>query len=117
MEQKERSMTTELSFEEFMDTMSEDMTDVTETTDAIVDIWPYVAHLVKQNIVAPAVFESKEVEIVYVNEDETFEHVLLPTDNEDVFINIVVDLEEEMVIGHYRLDLTDQPAADNAPED
>jgi hypothetical protein len=52
-----------------------------------------------------------------VNEDETFEHVLLPTDNEDVFINIVVDLEEEMVIGHYRLDLTDQPAADNTTED
>jgi hypothetical protein len=29
-----------------------------------------------------------------MNEDETFEHVLLPTDNEDVFITVVVDLEE-----------------------
>ncbi|MCW3126163.1 MAG: hypothetical protein JWO03_1821 [Bacteroidetes bacterium] len=109
-------MTTELSFEEFMDTMSEEMIDVTETTDATVDIWPYVTHLVKQNIVAQSVLANEEVEIVYMNEDETFEHVLLPTDNEDVFITIVVDLDEEMVIGHYRLDLTEQKQPESATD-
>ena len=108
-------MITELTFDEFMDTMTEEMIDVTETTDATVDIWPYVAHLVKENIVAPEVLKNEEVEIVYMNEDETFEHVLLPTDNENIFITVVVDLEEEMVIGHYRLDLTEQPASDELP--
>ena len=110
-------MITELTFDEFMDTMSEEMIDVTETTEATVDIWPYVAHLVKENIVAPEVLKNEEVEIVYMNEDETFEHVLLPTDNEEIFITVVVDLEEEMVIGHYRLDLTEQPASDELPSD
>ena len=103
-------MITELSFDEFMDTMSEEMTDVTETTDATVDIWPYVGHLVRQGIVAPDVLKNEDVAIVYRNEEETFEHVLLPTDNEDIFITVVVDLEEEIMIGHYRLDLTGQNA-------
>ena len=99
-------MITELTYEEYLDTMSEEMTDVTETTDATVDIWPYVAHLVKHGLVAQEVLDKQEVEIVYWNEDETFEHVLLPTDKEEVYIVVVVDLDEELVIGHHKLDLT-----------
>jgi hypothetical protein len=106
-------MTTELTFEEFMDTMSEEMIDVTETSDATVDIWPYVAHLVREDIVAQTVLDTEDIAIVYMNEEETFEHVLLPTDKEDVFITIIVDLEEEMVVGHFRLDLTEQHGADS----
>ena len=101
-------MITELSFDDFMSTMTEEMIDVTETTDATVNIWPYVAHLVKHDLVLPSVLEKEEVEIVYWNEDETFEHVLLATAEEDVFITVVVDLEEEIVIGHYRLDLKEE---------
>ncbi len=101
-------MITELTYEEYLDTMSEEMTDVTETTDATVDIWPYVAHLVKHGIVTAEVLEKQEVEIVYWNEDETFEHVLLPTDKEEVFVVVVVDLDEELVIGHHILDLTNE---------
>ena len=65
-----------------------------------------VAHLVKHGLVAQEVLDKQEVEIVYWNEDETFEHVLLPTDKEEVYIVVVVDLDEELVIGHHKLDLT-----------
>ena len=81
------------------------MTDVTQTAKPVVDIWNYVEELVKQKLVDKYVYENNLVETVYRNDASTFEHILLPTDNPNVFITLVVDLVSESIFGHIKLDL------------
>ena len=102
-------MLIELTPEEFILTMSEEMEDVTETAEPVVDITPYVAELIAENLILPNTLEEELIEIIYRNEEETFDHVLLPTDDEEVFIALVIDLENERIVGHYRMDLNEEP--------
>ena len=104
-------MLIELTPEEFILTMSEEMEDVTETAEPVVDISPYVAELIAENLVLPNTLEEELIEIIYRNEEETFDHVLLPTDDEEIFIALVIDLENERIVGHYRMDLNEEPGA------
>jgi len=101
-------MLRELTPEEFISTMSEDMEDVTETADPTVDITPYVEELIAAGLVLPNTLAEELIEIVYRNEEETFDHILLPTDNEEIFIAIVVDLDGEAIVGHYQMDLNEE---------
>jgi hypothetical protein len=104
-------MLIELTPEEFILTMSEEMEDVTETAEPVVDISPYVSQLIAENLVLPDTLEEELIEIIYRNEEETFDHVLLPTDDEEIFIALVIDLENERIVGHYRMDLNEEPGA------
>jgi hypothetical protein len=99
-------LTKALSEKEYKETIGSKMTDITETVEPIVDIWAYVKDLVYENIVSEYVFKNNLVEKVYRNETSSFDHILLPTSNENVFIVIVVRLDNATILGHYRLDLT-----------
>jgi len=81
------------------------MSDVTETAEPVVDIWDYVEELVKGNVVENYVHENSLVETVYRNDTSTFDHILLPTNDPNVFITLVVDLTNEAIFGHIKLDL------------
>jgi hypothetical protein len=104
-------MLNELKPDEFINTMSEEMTDVTETADPVVDITEYVGALAAAGLVLPNTIEEELIEIVYRNEEETFDHILLPTDDEEIFIALVIDLVEERIAGHYRMDLREEPGS------
>lgn len=99
-------LTKTLSEKEYIETMGSKMIDVTETAEPVVDIWAYVKDLVYENIVSDYVFKNNLVEKVYRNDTATFDHILLPTNNENVFIVLVVKLGNATIIGYYRLDLT-----------
>lgn len=81
------------------------MTDVTDTAIPVVDIWEYVEELVKQKLVDRYVCENNLVEIVYRNDTSTFDHILLPTENQNIFITLVVDIQNETILGHFKLNL------------
>lgn len=98
-------MTTELTIDQYKKTMTSKMVNVTETAEPTVDIWPYVAQLVNKQTVLPYVWDNQMVESVYRNEQNTFDHVLLPTNKQNNFVVIIVDLMRETVTGHYLLDL------------
>jgi len=98
-------LTKQLTETEFRSTFGNKMTDVTETAEPVVDIWDYVEELVKENVVDNYVYEDNLVETVYRNDTSTFDHVLLPTDDLNVFITLVVDLTNEAIFGHIKLDL------------
>jgi hypothetical protein len=102
-------MLIELSPEEFIGTMSAEMEDVTETAEPVVDISPYVEALIAEGLILPNTLEEELIEIIYRNEAHTHDHVLLPTDDEEVFIALVIDLENEHLLGHYRMDLNEEP--------
>ena len=98
-------MIKELTEVEFKSTFGNKMNDVTETAEPVVDIWGYVEELAKQNIIDNYVYENNLVEKVYRNSSSTFDHVLFPTRNMNVFIAVVVDLHNKSIHGHARLDL------------
>ena len=98
-------MTKQLTETEFRNTFGNNMTDVTETAEPVVDIWDYVEELVKENVVDNYVYQDNLVETVYRNDTSTFDHILLPTDDPNVFITLVVDLINEAILGHIKLDL------------
>lgn len=81
------------------------MIDVTETTESVVDIGPYVEQLTAGKIVDKYTFDNALVEKVYRNQTSTFDQVLLPTPDKNIFIIILVDLVNKKIKGHYRLDL------------
>ncbi|UII24896.1 hypothetical protein LVD15_16480 [Fulvivirga maritima] len=82
------------------------MADITqmEIEDPI-EIWDYVEVLTKAKVVDQIVFDKELVEMVYRNDTNTFDHILLPTKDENVFTVIVVDLKNKAILGHRVLDL------------
>jgi hypothetical protein len=94
-----------LTTDQYMQTMSPEMIDVTDSVSAMVDIWPYVELLAEEGIVPEYVYENALIELVFRNQSDTFDHVLLPTDNDQVFVVIIVDLILKIVKGHLLLDL------------
>jgi len=101
-------MTTMLTEKEYKETMADEMVDVTITAEPVVDIWPYVRQLTLDKVVLEYVYKNELVEKVYRNNKGTFDHVLLPTDNSNIFIVVIVDLEQNKIKGHYRLDLNEE---------
>jgi hypothetical protein len=97
-------MTTALTEKEYKSTMAGRMIDVTDTAEPIVDIWPYVEELASDKIVPEQVFNNELVESVYQNEDGSFHHVLLPTEDQDIFIVLVIDVTERKIRGNFKLD-------------
>jgi len=99
-------LTKTLSEKEYKETMGTKMTDVTQKAEPIVDIWAYVKDLVYENIVSEYVLKNNLVEKVYRNDTSSFDHILLPTSDENVFIVIVVKIGNATIFGHYKLDLS-----------
>jgi hypothetical protein len=98
-------MTHELTEKEFRSTFGNQMLDITETIESTVDIWEYVGELYVDEVVSEYVVANELVEKVYRNDSSTFDHVLLPTENPNVFLVIIVDLLNETVLGHFALDM------------
>ncbi|RYF19523.1 MAG: hypothetical protein EOO42_14225 [Flavobacteriales bacterium] len=97
-----------LTEEEYNSTFSDKMIDVTTTADPVVDIWLYVEQLVIENVVDQEISDNGLVELVYRNLDNTFDHVLLPTSNKNVFTVIIIDILNKLIKGHYFLDLNEK---------
>lgn len=98
-------MTIQLTEIEFKATFTDKMIDVTETAELVVDIWPYVEQLTADKVVNKYTFDNALIEKVYRNQTNTFDQVLLPTPDKNIFIIILIDLVNEKIKGHYRLDL------------
>src|SRR5947208_2032274 len=94
---------------EFLSTFGERMEDITGREDVVrpngvIDIWPYV-RAVASPVVPEHVVEEQMVERVWRTSDSRYDHVLVPTRMNNVFLALVVDLTDESVFGHYLLDL------------
>jgi len=101
-------MINELKEEQYLATMTFKMVDITSTVVPIVDIWDYVEALTNEKQLDKSVAENGIVEKVYSNESNTIHHVLLPTEIHNIFIVILIDVLEKVIIGHYKLDLNEK---------
>jgi len=105
-------MTKQLTQDEFKSTFTARMLDVTETAEPTVNIWPYVQQLTNDHLVLDYVYNKQLVEKVYRNYQTTFDHILLPTNDPNVFMVIVVDLVRLKIMGHLQLDLNKEYGID-----
>ena len=96
---------TELSEEQFRATITSSMSDVKGMGAPAVDIWPYVQNLSDEGVIPIYVFEDRLIEHLYKNANSSYEHVLLPTARANAFLCVVVDIQQQQIMGHLMLDL------------
>jgi hypothetical protein len=97
-----------LTKQDYLATFSGKVTDVTKLGDATVDIWPYVIEANRNLEFSEYVIEHRLVEYVYRSEDGRYDHVLIPYGAENVYLVVIVDRSNELVHGHYLLDLNEE---------
>ena len=99
--------TRNLTDEEFDETFSAPMKDVTQAAGEIVEVWPYLDSVFKKEF-SEAETDGWEVEYVYINEPETHQHILVNTRMENVYLVVVVDIGSREIFGHYLLNLNEK---------
>ena len=67
------------------------------------DFWPYVDSLPPRS--DGYVVEREEVSASFIMRSGRWQHVLLATDKLNVFVVLVLDLQEQVVLGHRLLNL------------
>jgi hypothetical protein len=100
-----KMVTVALSEGEIQSMLGVNMIDITATAIAAADIWPYVEELTSLGVLPPFVTERHIVAFVFRDEDNTFDHVLLPTDAFEIFVVLVIELGTGEIRGHYEWDL------------
>jgi len=96
----------ELTELQFKNTFGKSMNDITNVEiNNPINIWEYVKELTENKIVSRIVYKRELVEMVYRNDENTFDHILLPTEKENSYIIIITDLKKNEIYGHRALDV------------
>ncbi len=98
----------QLSEEQYLNTMGSKMNEVTEIAEPLADIWNYAKQLLKDNLISQEGFSKRYIEAVYVNNENTYQHILLFMNRKNVYAVIIVDINDKNVFGHYILDLNEK---------
>jgi hypothetical protein len=96
--------TKRLSAEAFNDTFQAPMQDVITTAEQILDIWTYVDAIPVADLEG---FELADVAYVYLNQNGRYEHVLIATEDKNVFFVIVIDVKQVKIHGYHLLNLVE----------
>jgi hypothetical protein len=94
--------TRKMPAEAFNDTFQMPMQDVTGTAEQLLDIWPYVDAIPFADLEG---FALGDVAHVYLNPTGNYEHVLLATETQNVFLVIVIDVKQVKIQGYHLLNL------------
>lgn len=81
------------------------MKNVTDTAVFISDIWDYAQELLDNGLISEYGYYGHLIEAVYVNNENTYQHILLFTDTENCYMVIVIDVIGKTIAGHYLLNL------------
>ena len=88
----------------FEATMVAPMRNVTETAEALVDLWEYADPVLK-SLYPEKSADDWSVELIYESGDGAHQHLLVRTDNANVYIVFVVSVPNRSILGHHILDL------------
>ena len=81
------------------------MKEVSISNDNFFNIWPYVSELKAAKILSKEIKESELIHKVFRNSTEDLEHILLTTEKENHFVEVVVDKNKKKVLGYLFLNL------------
>jgi hypothetical protein len=101
-----------LNEEQFRSTFADPMRDVTGDETNVIDIWPYAELVPPEDLRGHEVADEEVVEYVYRDATGRFDHVLVMTKTKNVYLTVVVDLQQNAVHGHYLLNLNEKYGID-----
>ena len=78
------------------------MQDVTETAEQLLDIWPYIDAIPLIDLDG---FTLRDVAYVYLNPTGLYQHILIATEDENVFLVVVLEVLSKKIHGHHLLNL------------
>jgi hypothetical protein len=93
-----------LSEAEFQSTFASPMMRLAQDADPPFDFWPYFDEIPAEDFSGHDC-SSGRVTYVYRDASGRFEHVLVDSENRDIFMVLVLDRETNVVLGHRLLDL------------
>ena len=96
--------THKLSYEQYQATFMAPMVDVSQTAEPVLDIWPYVEAVPEYDLEGFTLLDGI-VRYVYQSPPGQYLHVLVSTEDENVFLVVIIDLFSVKITGHYLLDL------------
>ncbi len=99
--------TTLLDEKQFLATFAAPMRNVTGEASNVIDIWPYVASVPQKDLRGHEVYDQF-VEYVYRDATGRFDHVQVMTKTKNVYLAVVVDLQNDVIHGHHLLDLNEK---------
>ncbi len=91
-----------LNEEAFNQTFQSPMQNVTHTAEQLIDIWPYVDAIPTADFDK---FTLRDVAYVYLNPTGFYQHVLIATENKNVFLVVVLEVMNKRIYGHHLLNL------------
>jgi hypothetical protein len=97
----------ELTVDEFQSTMSLPMTDITESTQSLVNAWHYAEKVMAKGGVKIPDTGTWEVEYIFQNRTKNYHHILINTGLKGQIIVIVYDVRLKTILGHYFLNIAD----------
>ena len=103
-----KRMVNQLCEDQYLSTMGNKMNNITESAEALVDIWSYAKQLLDDHLLSAHSFSKRYVEAVYENDEKTYQHVLLFTNRKNTYIVIIVDIIYRTIVGYYMLDLNEK---------
>lgn len=92
---------------EFKSTFGMPMRDVVGEASNVIDIWPYVSEVPPSDLQGHEIHD-RFVEHVYRSPDNKYDHVMVTTKTQNVYLVIVVNLLNDAIYGHHLLDLNSE---------
>jgi hypothetical protein len=103
----------ELTEEEFKSTFSEKMHSIKDDAKIINDEWEYVLLLDKAKYyLNEHIITNRIIENVYRNSIKTYDQILIPTQEKNIFLIIIIHLKNKNIFGHYLLNLNKEYGID-----
>jgi len=89
---------------EYKSKFSEPMKRLGQDEEPLFDFWPYFDFIPKEDYEG---FDCSEGSVSYVWRDSTdsFDHVLINSDDKNVFMVLILDLKKKVFVGHRLLNL------------
>jgi len=93
---------------QYLQTMTDKMIDITESTETLVDVWKYAEKLLAINLLSVHDYNERFINAVYANGNNSYHHVLLFGKESNIFIVIIINVLNKHIDGYYILDLNDE---------
>jgi hypothetical protein len=96
----------ELTREEYQETFSPPMDNVTEGAEEIVDLWGYADQIIEAKYHNCTAWKWR-VAHIYESRDGKYQHIGIPVPEDDTYLTVIVDKPARNIIGHYILALAE----------
>lgn len=96
-----------LSKDEYLSFFGKPMTPAAPGTQPPFDFWTYFEQIPEADFDGHD-FSKGEVDTVYIEPTRRYEHVLINSEDKNVFLVLILDRQEQKVVGHRVLDLNEE---------